>query len=220
MARLDPQNMPTPPESAPQTGAAVQPPGWRALRSWVPVRVLGERHRPRVLAHLLALQPQDRLLRFGHVATDERVSHYAQSLDFDSDIVFGVFDRSLRLAALVHLAFGATDPAAAGSAELGISVLPHLRGRGVGALLLEHAITLARNRGVHALLINLARDNAPMLAIARKAGARVRFEGSDAQATLTLPDESLASQVHELFEQRAAELDYRLKLQGRRAPPP
>jgi len=204
------------PESAPQPGPSAAPPEWRAARRWVPTRVLGERHRPRVLAHLLALQPHDRLLRFGHVVTDERIAHYAQSLDFDTDIVFGVFDRSLRLAALVHLAFGSAEPASPDSAELGISVLPHLRGRGIGALLLEHAMTLARNRGVHTLLINLARDNAPMLAIARKAGARVRFEGCDAQATLRLPDESLGSQVHELIEQRA---DYRLKLQGRRTPP-
>lgn len=189
----------------------------RSIWRWVPIRSLGEEARSQILEHLLALDHEDRVRRFGHMASDERLSAYVQSMDFDSDAIFGVFDRSLRLGAMVHLAFGTPDTLPSGTAEFGISVLPRLRQRGVGSLLFEHAMTLARNRGVRTLLIHLARDNQPMLAIVRKAGASVSFEGSDALATLPLEADTLGSQIQELLGHQAAELDFRLKLQGLRA---
>ena len=181
-------------------------------RLWVPIRTLAERHRQRVLDHLLALSDDDRILRFGHLASDERIGVYVEQLDFDRDELFGVFDRRLRLVAMVHLAFDATA-VPGGGAEFGISVLPTLRGRGVGALLFDHAATLARNRGVRTLLIQLARDNAPMLAIVRRAGASIAFEGPDALASIELPPDTLGSQIQEMLGHQAAEIDYRLKLQ-------
>jgi GNAT superfamily N-acetyltransferase len=183
-----------------------------AARTWVPIRSLGSRHQGRVRQHLLALGSDDRARRFGHHASDERVRHYVDTMDFDGDAIFGVFDRQLRLVAMVHLAFQAQGDAA----EFGISVLPSVRGRGVGALLFGHAVTLARNRGVHKLVIHLARDNAPMLAIVRRAGASLAFEGSDAIATLPLACDTLATQMQELLGHQAAELDYRLKRQALR----
>lgn len=183
-----------------------------ALRNWVPIRALGDRHRERVQQHLLALDDSDRARRFGHLASDERIGHYAEQMDFDGDAIFGVFDRRLQLVAMVHLAFQPQG----GSAEFGISVLPQMRGRGVGALLFDHAITLARNRSVDTLVIHLARDNAPMLAIVRRAGAKLAFDGSDAIATLPLPADTLGSQIQEMLGRQAAEFDYRLKLQALR----
>jgi ribosomal protein S18 acetylase RimI-like enzyme len=184
----------------------------RSLR-WAPVRTLGARHAPRVLAHLLALSNEDRVLRFGYLVSDEGIQHYAEKLDYERDQIFGVFNRGLRLVALVHLAFGAAGQVPGGAAEFGISVLPRQRGQGLGALLFDHAITHARNRGLGTLLIHLARDNAPMLAIVRRAGALVSFEGADVLAQLPLPADTLGSHIQEMLEHQAAELDYRLKLQ-------
>lgn len=192
----------------------------RRTRHWVPIRTLAQRHRARVLDHLLALDPADRARRFGHQAGDERLSHYVEQMDFEADSIYGIFDRRLRLGAMVHLAFGAGGSVQDGAAEFGISVLPALRGRGIGSLLFDHAVTLARNRGVRTLLIHLARDNAAMLAIVRRAGARLSFEGSDAIATLPLPADTLGSQIAELLGHQAAELDYRLKWQVLRLDPP
>jgi GNAT superfamily N-acetyltransferase len=184
-----------------------------SARRWAPIRTLGARHAPRVLAHLLALSPQDRQLRFGHLVSDEGIRHYAEQLDYERDQVMGVFNRGLKLVALVHLAFGAAGRVPGGAAEFGISVLPRQRGQGLGALMFEHAVTCARNRGIGTLLIHLARDNAPMLAIVRRAGAEVSFDGSDVLAQLPLPTDTLGSHIQELLEHQAAELDYRLKLQ-------
>lgn len=178
-------------------------------RSWVPIRSLGPRHCQRLLDHLLALSADDRLLRFGYPASDERIAAYVDHIDFEHDQVFGVFDRGLHLIAQAHLAFDTADASA--SAEFGVSVLPKTRGQGMGSLLFDHAVLLARNRGVRELRIHLLRQNKAMLAIVRRAGATVDFDGGDATANVTLPPDTLGSQIGELIGHSAAELDYRLK---------
>lgn len=207
----------------PKTDAGAACCGARALqrlREWVPVRTLAERHRPLVRAHLLALSPVDRQLRFGHTLSDERLRAYAAQLDFERDQIFGTFDRRLRLVALGHLALAAdaTSGSATGHGELGLSVLTLVRGRGLGTRLFEHTVVQARNRGVHTLHIHLARENTPMLAIVQRAGARIALDGSEALAVLPLAGETLGSQLGELLGEQAAAWDFRLKVQTLRAP--
>lgn len=182
---------------------------------WFPIRRLSERHRERVLTHLLSLSDADRQLRFGHVASDEQIAHYVEQLDFDRDELFGVFDSRLRVVAMAHLAFAPVPHDAAPAvqtAEFGVSVSERQRGRGIGGRLFEHAVTHARNRGARSLAIHFARENAAMLAIVRKAGAEISYEGADAVALLALPADTLGSQLSALLETQAAELDYRWKL--------
>jgi ribosomal protein S18 acetylase RimI-like enzyme len=183
---------------------------------WYPIRRLAERHRERVLTHLLALDAADRHLRFGHVASDEQIAHYVAQIDFERDEVFGVFDSRLRVVAMAHLAFapGPQDVVAATrTAEFGVSVSERQRGRGIGGRLFDHAVTHARNRGAGSLAIHFARDNAAMQAIVRRAGASVAFEGGDAVGLLPLPADTLGTQLSALLETQAAELDYRWKMQ-------
>jgi len=182
------------------------------LWGWMPVRTLGEHHRDRVVEHLLTLDAADRTLRFGHLASDERIRQYAAQIDFTRDEVFGVFDRRLRLVGMAHLAFDAGRD----TAEFGVSVHPRQRGRGLGMRLFEHAVTHARNRGVRKMLIHLARDNAPMLHIVQRGGALVHFQGHDVLAELPLPEDTLGSQLQELLGHQASLFDYRIKLNALR----
>ena len=184
---------------------------------WVPIRSLGPRHRERIAAHLHALGASDRYLRFGYPATDAQISKYVDMLDFEQDEVFGIFSRRLELIAMAHLAHAVASPATGGVAtsEFGVSVLPHARARGFGRRLFEHAMLHARNRGVETLLIHALSENTAMLKIARNAGATVVREGSESDATIKLPPDTLASHVGELLEQQVAELDYRFKRHAR-----
>jgi GNAT superfamily N-acetyltransferase len=186
--------------------AAPQPP-----RRWIPIRSLAERHRPRLLVHLLALPEQDRYLRFGYVASDAQIARYADLIDFAHDEVFGVFNRRLELIALAHLA-GMPN---ARQAEFGVSVLPKARGRGYGARLFDHAVLHARNRGVDTLLIHALADNTPMLRIARTAGAVVERDGGETVSRLRLPPDNLRSHFDAFFESSVAEMDYRIKAQSK-----
>ena len=99
--------------------------------------------------------------------------------------------------------------------EFGVSVLPRYRRRGFGARLFEHAMLHARNRGIQTLFIHALSENVAMLMIARNAGATVERSGSESDAWLRLPPDTLASHVGELVEHQAAELDYRLKVHAR-----
>jgi RimJ/RimL family protein N-acetyltransferase len=184
------------------------PPAFR----WIPIRSLAERHRPRILAHLLALEAPDRYLRFGHPASDAQIARYVDGIDFERDEVFGIFNRRLELIALAHLAhLGASH-----EAEFGVSVLPKARGRGYGARLFDHAVLHARNRGVDTMIIHALSENTAMLRIARNAGATIDRAGTDSEARLRLPPDDVASHVSEIVEDGAAEIDYRLKAQARR----
>jgi GNAT superfamily N-acetyltransferase len=182
------------------------------------VRSLTSRHRDRLREHLLALDERDRYLRFGFAASDAQIGRYVDTLDFERDELFGIFNRRLELIAMAHLAYAAT-PQIKGQpamAEFGASVSKHARGRGLGARLFDHAILHARNRHIRRLFIYALSENSAMLKIARNAGATVERAGSEAEAWLTLPPDDVASQVGEIVESQAAEWDYQMKAQAKR----
>jgi GNAT superfamily N-acetyltransferase len=118
----------------------------------VPIRSLGANHRERIGRHLLSLNPQDRYLRFGFVATDEQILRYVGALDFERDEIFGIYNRRLDLIAMAHLAYS-VDPSLDTCAEFGVSVLESARGRGFGARLFDRAAMHARNEGVSRMFI-------------------------------------------------------------------
>lgn len=180
----------------------------------VPIRALGPSHRERIRAHLLQLDARDRYLRFGYAATDEQIGRYVDSINFDRDEVFGIFNRRLELIAMAHLAFS-EHPEYKHCAEFGVSVLKQARGKGLGARLFERAVMHARNEGVNMMFIHALTENVPMLKIARKAGAVVHYEGSESEAFLQIPPGSLDTRVAELVEQQYAELDYQFKRQAK-----
>lgn len=183
---------------------------------WIPIRSLSQRHRPKVLAHLLSLDGQDRYLRFGYAASDAQVSRYVDLLDFDRDEVFGIFNRRLELIAQAHLAYLPDSSRLRQAAEFGVSVLTKARGRGYGARLFDHAVLHARNRGVDTMIIHALSENSAMLKIARNAGAAIEREHGEAEARLRLPPETLGSVIEEMVESQAAEIDYQLKSNAQR----
>lgn len=187
--------------------------------AWVPIRSLSERHRDRILTHILSLEESDRYLRFGYPATDEQVGRYVQTLDFERDQVFGIFNRRLELIAMAHLAYLPVDPAVTNApavAEFGVSVIARARGRGFGARLFEHSVLHARNRGCDRLFIHALSENTAMLRIARNAGATVERDGPESEAWLKLPPDSIGSQVGELVGHQIAEFDYQIKRHAQR----
>jgi ribosomal protein S18 acetylase RimI-like enzyme len=189
------------------------PPRPRAF-GWVPIRSLSARHRPRILAHLLALDTNDRYLRFGYAAADDQIRRYVERIAFERDEIFGVFNRRLELIALAHLAYEPSvdsGPERPSAAEFGVSVAVRGRGRGYGARLFDHAVLRARNRGVDTIVIHALSENVAMLKIVRNAGATIERTGSDSEAHLRLPPENFASIMAGMVEQQLGELDYQFK---------
>jgi RimJ/RimL family protein N-acetyltransferase len=178
----------------------------------IPIRSLGPGHRERIANHLLALDPQDRYLRFGYAANDEQIRRYVEGLDFERDDIFGIYNRRLELIAMAHLAF---SPDHHSCAEFGVSVAKKARGRGYGSRLFERAVVHSRNEGVEMLFVHALSENTAMIKIARNAGAVLERAGSETDAYLRLPPATLDSRMSEIVEEQLALTDYRLKAQAK-----
>lgn len=180
----------------------------------VPIRSLGSNHRSRIATHLLALDDRDRYLRFGYLAQDSQIMRYVDTLNFERDEIFGIYNRKLDLIAMAHLAY-AQDTEYESCAEFGVSVLPQARGRGFGARLFDRAAMHATNDGVSLMFIHALTENAAMLSIARNAGASVVRDGAESEAHLRLPPATLDSRMTEMLEEQMAQADYHLKAQAK-----
>jgi GNAT superfamily N-acetyltransferase len=171
------------------------------------VREISRLERSALERHFLALEPEDRRLRFGTPLSDTAARSYVQRIDLGRDAAFGVFSDELQLLGAAHLARGN------GHAELGVSVLPGQRGRGVGGALLARAHTHARNWGVRALFMHCLSENGAMMHLARKQGMELVAEAGETDAWLKLPPADASSHFGAVFAQRLALYDYALKKQ-------
>ena len=173
------------------------------------IRELSKLEQPALERHFLALGSKDRRLRFGTGMNDFAVRNYVKRIDFENDAVFGVLDDELRLVGAAHLGRGD------GHAELGVSVLPGHRRRGIGSALLARAHMHARNWGVRALFMHCLTENAAMMHLARKQGIDIVTAAAEADVWLKLPPADAASYMGAVFQQRVALFDSALK--GQRA---
>jgi GNAT superfamily N-acetyltransferase len=187
------------------------------------VKELSERDRRRLLMHFLALDKDDRLLRFGTVLSDTLVTRYVQRLDFNRDTVFGVFDGELELIGVGHLAFIPCDLKAGGPlttkkprvAELGVSVSLSSRGQGIGVKLFERAAIHCRNEDVDTLFMHCLSSNQTMMHIAKKAGMDIRRSKGEADAFLILKPANPGSLLKEAVEEQVAIIDYIIRANSR-----
>jgi RimJ/RimL family protein N-acetyltransferase len=180
----------------------------------IPIREIKPSHANKIHKHLTALSPEDRYLRFGYAANDEQIGHYIQSINFERDSLFGIYNRRLDLIAMAHLSYS-IDPNCASCAEFGVSVAQPSRGRGYGTRLFDRAITHARNVGVRLMFVHALSENTAMIKIAKRAGAKVERDGPDSQAHLMLPPADMDSRWEEMVDQQVAWTDYQLKTQAK-----
>ncbi|HEY1436872.1 MAG TPA: GNAT family N-acetyltransferase [Casimicrobiaceae bacterium] len=171
----------------------------------ISVQRIDEGERAALAAHFVALPTEDRRLRFGSSISSEAIAAYVDSIDFDRDAVFGVYDDDLVLVGVAHVALGEE------LAELGLSVLPGHRGRGTGSALFDRAMAHARNRFIPRLFMHCLTENTSIMRIARRSGMDIVTDAGDADAHLELTPASPASITKEFVTDRFALYDYALK---------
>lgn len=191
----------------------------------VRVKELSERDRRRLLMHFLALNSDDRLLRFGTVLPDELITKYVQMLNLARDTVFGVYDNKFKLVGVGHLAFAprealpqvsdATDKERV--AEFGVSVSASARGIGIGSKLFERAAIHCRNADVDTLYMHCLSSNQTMMHIAKKAGMEIHRAYGEADAYLKVLPADSASVLQEAVQEQVAAFDYTVKANTRMA---
>ena len=159
----------------------------------VAIERLDEGIRAGLSAHFLALPARDLCLRFGRALAPGVILAYVDRIDFDRDAVFGVRDERRGLIGVAHVAF--EDDLA----EVGLSVLPEHRSRGIASALFERASAHVRNRSVRKLVMRYLWTNAPIMRIAQRFGMKVVANAGEADARLVLPPPSLASRAGEIL---------------------
>lgn len=154
----------------------------RQVLDWVALlERLQDADRDGLRRHYLALDAEDRRLRFGLQVTDEFIDGYVAKVDFERDVVFGVCSGTGRWLGIGHLVPAVED------AELGLSVLPEARGKGLGAAIFRFAVAHAARRGVRRLFMHFLSRNKAILEIARGARMKIESEAGESDAHLVVP---------------------------------
>jgi GNAT superfamily N-acetyltransferase len=181
----------------------------------VPITPLNQEHKAQILVHLNALSVHDRYLRFGYTASDGHIDRYVSGLKFECDEIYGIFNAELQIIAMAHLAI-IKEKNRPASSEFGVSVSAHARGRGYGAHLFQRAVMHARNEEVYQMYIHALSENAPMIRIARKEGAKIERNGSETEAFISLPRRDFDSRLSEFVSDRYGKTNYSIKEDAKR----
>jgi GNAT superfamily N-acetyltransferase len=146
--------------------------------------------------HLLRLDAESRRNRFAGSVSDEFVRDYA-NLSFGIDvIVHGFFvDDVLRGAAELR-PIGAPLTR---KAEAAFSVEKPWQSHGVGSVLLERTLLVARNRGLRCIYMACLADNRRMQQLARKFDAELSFDFASAIGEVAAPRPTPLSLMREIL---------------------
>ena len=159
-----------------------------------PKSLLTDAERAGVLEHFLALEPEDRRLRFGLAVTDSFVQHYVNMLfDDDRSEHFVIFAEN-SVAAVCHVAVAQQE------GELGFSVLPRHRGYGMTSALFARAVSYLRVHRVETVYIHCLSENRVMQHIARKNNMTVVTDLGESDARLKVAEPTLLT----LYENNSA----------------
>ena len=154
------------------------------------IRRMTRANRRGLTSHFLSLNAEDRRLRFGNPIADDAVHAYVARLDFKRDGVFACVDSRRRIVGTVHTTL--TD----GAAEIGLSVLPCGRGKGLGTHLFERAAAFACESGVHRINMHYLSENRAIQHIAVKAGMQIRSHSGESDAYLAVPQKRVKQMEH------------------------
>ncbi|MFP5462389.1 MAG: GNAT family N-acetyltransferase [Gammaproteobacteria bacterium] len=154
----------------------------RRILDWVALfERLGRGDRDSLVAHFTSLGPEDRRLRFGILVDDAFLERYVDGMDFGRDVVFGARTGPGQWVGIGHLVLDENAP------ELGLSVLPAARGRGLGAAIFRYAVVRAARAGRDRLYMHCLTTNRAIMSIARAAGMVIRSDSGEADAHLVVP---------------------------------
>jgi GNAT superfamily N-acetyltransferase len=147
------------------------------------------------LAHLLRLDPQARLQRFCHPASDADVRDYVGRLDLKRTRVIGfVCDGAMRAAAELSPAGGGRGVVF----DAALSVERAWQGRGIATALLLRAIAVARGLGVGHIRMEGLADNPRLRETVTQFDIDMLFDDDDCQAWLPVGGSDHGATLQEL----------------------
>lgn len=128
--------------------------------------------------HYRRLGPRSRRLRFMGDAPDAALDRLAERAE--PELVVEALEEGVLRGVLEAY------PTTPGHAEIALSVEDDCQGRGLGRALFTEGLRALAARGYRTADLLCLRENAPVLALVRAAGGRVRFEGGEAVVEIEL----------------------------------
>ncbi|HVM81388.1 MAG TPA: GNAT family N-acetyltransferase [Stellaceae bacterium] len=146
--------------------------------------------------HLTRLDPEERIYRFGHAVSDERIADYCKSTDWLGTVVLSAWIAgTMRGAGELKVLEGRWPPAA----ELALSVERRFDGHGIGTELFRRLLVIARNRGIRRIYVVCLTENDRMRRIVSKALPALRFLGDQVEGEIVLAPPTPLSLGDELY---------------------
>jgi len=157
----------------------------------------------RYKTHLLSLDDESKLLRFGYQIKTETIldlsKRWAQSPD--KNIIFGIENDDLELVGVGHICLDGEEP------ELAFSVLKEYQNQGMGSALMSRCVEWCRNRDIKTGTMVCLSTNVAIKKLASRHGILVR-DGTETQAEIKIPDASMSSIVGEIVNDNLGKLSH------------
>lgn len=138
---------------------------------------------PKILEHFLALTPEDRRCRFHGATSDERIAQYCAGMTGREAHLVGCLEGE-RLVGLIEIVL--CNDGAERRGEVGISVAPDRRDRGIGHTLVQHALDYAANHSL-SLMFGYLPDNVRIPRIVHDLGGKVNRLAAEAELAAPAP---------------------------------
>lgn len=137
------------------------------------IQLLPQKDYDHYLEHLIRLNHQSKMDRFGHAASSTWLKNYVLNIP-EHDYVLGVRAHDGELIGAVHIAELESSNDQIKEAEFGLSVLEDQRNQGVGSLLIESAILFCATMEYRYGWVLIHDDNVPMQRLAMKFQAELK----------------------------------------------
>jgi RimJ/RimL family protein N-acetyltransferase len=178
----------------------------------IPRKIMYEQDEGNLIDHFLVdIKGNDRYLRFGYHASNENVMNYLEGAFTDFGIInmWFIVEVEERVVGSVHVSIGAND-----IAEMGFTVAPDYRGKGLGQELFQRAATWAMMKGAKTLYTQCLSENQVMQHIAKKNGMTVVTIGyGEKEATINATKGTIQSYFDDKFFDNLAFVDRAIEKQ-------
>ena len=165
------------------------------------VRKLSLLDKNRIIDNLVALQGEDRRLRFGTMCNDDYIKNYVTKSFEQESKWFGVDHINGHLVATCHVTIHN------GEGELGCCVEEEFRGEGAAQQMFDRAVTWLRVRGISHVFMHCLTENGAMRHIARKNNMVLVSEYGETDATVTVEPATPSTYIQEAYANRIALYD-------------
>jgi acetyl coenzyme A synthetase (ADP forming)-like protein len=158
------------------------------------IRAIRPDDKQRLYAHFRHLSARSIYFRFfgaKKMLTEDELAQFTE-LDFKSRVaVAATLGRGgeEEIIGVGRYAVLATEPGAPSSAEIAFAVLDEHQGRGIGTVLLEHLLGIARQQGIREFEADVMGENRAMLGVFRSSGLLVRKTVDSGVVHLSFPTE-------------------------------